>query len=105
MKGNSLLPVHPSLTTRVPLLSPLPLCAPCSLEELQFALQELGVQEAQAQSRAAAELLQLAAADAAGGAPGGAAGGGEGEEEEDGTIGFETFMAFQRKVGGGSGEG
>ncbi|KAL4427713.1 hypothetical protein ABPG75_001802 [Micractinium tetrahymenae] len=57
-----------------------------SLEELQFALQELGVREAQAQSRAAAELLQLACAD-----DGGASG--------DGTIGYEAFMAFQRRVG------
>ncbi len=61
-------------------------CHRCSLEELQFALQELGVREEQAQSRAAAELLQLASAD-----DGGAA--------SDGTIGYEAFMAFQRRVG------
>jgi tetratricopeptide (TPR) repeat protein len=56
------------------------------LEELQFALEELGVREAQAQSRAAAELLQLAAAQ-------------DGSGEDDGTIGFDAFMALQRKVG------
>jgi hypothetical protein len=58
-----------------------------SLEELQFALQELGVRGAGARSRAAAELLQLAAADGGGGSSG------------DGTIGFEAFMALQRRVG------
>lgn len=44
------------------------------------------MREERAQSRAAAELLQLASADD-GGAPG------------DGTIGYEAFMAFQRRVG------
>ncbi|KAL4856897.1 putative GTP diphosphokinase CRSH1 [Chlorella vulgaris] len=60
-----------------------------SLEELQFALQELGVREVRVQSAAAAELLQLAAADDASG----------GDGEAEGTIGFEAFMAFQRRVG------
>jgi hypothetical protein len=60
-----------------------------SLEELQFALQELGVRELRVQSAAAAELLQLAAADDSSG----------GDGEAEGTIGFEAFMAFQRRVG------
>ena len=71
-----------------PCLSQWVLCSAlpaCSLEELQFALEELGVREAQAQSRAAAELLQLAAAQ-------------DGSGEEDGTIGFDAFMALQRKA-------
>ncbi len=42
------------------------------------------MREAQAQSRAAAELLQLAAAQDGSG--------------EDGTIGFDAFMALQRKA-------
>lgn len=70
----------------------------CSLEELQFALQELGVREAQAQSRAAAELLQLASAGEGGEAAGGGAS--AAEEQGDGTIGFEAFMALQRKARG-----
>lgn len=57
-----------------------------SLEELQFALQELGVREEEAQSRAAAELLQLASADAGG-------------DAGDGTVGYDAFMALQRRVG------
>jgi hypothetical protein len=71
-------------------------CAACSLEELQFALQELGVQEAQEQSRAAAELLQLAASVSSSSGEGGS----EGAAEDDGTIGFDAFMAFQRRVRG-----
>ena len=55
--------------------------------------------EVRAQSRAAAELLQLASADedAEGGAAEG--GGGGAAVGSDGTIGFEAFMAFQRRVG------
>ena len=62
----------------------------CSLEELQFALQELGVQGAQAQSAAAEELLQLAS-------PRGSAAAGA---DADGTIDFDAFMELQHRVSG-----